>query len=429
MRGKMDKKDKKDLLFHLTIIGFFLLFIFSSCSTFYFWKNGDPADIDRTQRYMITEKDLAQFATTVRPRKQDLDSLFRQACYFQRIKKHKLALRVLEKLILADLSYVKAYNAMGVSYDCLGDHPRAIEAYKRALRLNSDLAYVQNNLGYSYLLQGNLDAAIHSFKKAIALDGENAKYHNNLGLTYAKKGLYDLALTEFEMAGDEAKAHYNIAKVYHRRGRQGEAEIHLAKASKLEPYPTETEKGVSSAGILAEITRAAAEKKEEGTRQESSYQIEIDNKGRKKVRFKIKTHNSQMVATKNFNNESDIFTAKKELKTHDSEEEKKLKHFEVEVSNGNGVNRMARRVGNYLKNKGLNVTRLTNAKHFNFAETTIYYHDDYLQDAFDVARQIPGFQQMQEVKEFERQATKIKLLIGRDIVPYDPLFRKDEKES
>jgi tetratricopeptide (TPR) repeat protein len=432
MRGKMDKKDKKDILFHLTIIGFFLLFIFSSCSTFYFWKNGDPSDMDRTRRYMITEKDLAQFTTTVRPRKQDLDSLYRQACYFQRIKKHKLALQVLEELILADLSYVKAYNAMGVSYDCLGDHRRAIEAYKRALRLNPDLAYVQNNLGYSYLLQGNPDAAIHAFKKAIDLDGENAKYHNNLGLAYTKKGSYAMALTEFEAAGDEAKAHYNVAKIYHRRGRHEEAQIHLAKASKLEPYPTATKKVVSSDRAHAEITMAGADKAdkiEKGTRKESSYQIEIDDKGRKKVRFKIKTDKSQMVAVKNSDNNSDIFTAKKELKTHDSEEEKNLKDFEVEVSNGNGVNRMARRVGNYLRNKGLNVTRLTNAKNFNFAETRIYYHDDYLQDAFEVARQIPGYQQMEEIEEFGRQAIKIKLVIGKDIVPYDPLFLKNEKES
>jgi tetratricopeptide (TPR) repeat protein len=428
----MDKKDKKDLLFHLTIIGFFLLFIFSSCSTFYFWTNGNPSDMDRTQGYKITEKDLAQFTTTLRPRKQDLDSLYRQACYFQRINKHKLALQVLEELILADLSYVKAYNAMGVSYDCLGDHRRAIEAYKRALRLNPDLAYVQNNLGYSYLLQGNLDAAIHAFKKAIDLNSENAKYHNNLGLAYSKKGLYDLALIEFEAARNEAKAHYNVAKIYHRRGRHKEAEIHLAKASKLDPHLTETKKGASPVGVLAESTRAGADKAdriEKGTRRESSYQIEIDNKGRKKVRFKIKTDKSQMVAVKNSKNNSDLFTAKKELITHDSEEEKNLKHFEVEVSNGNGVNRMARRVGNYLRNKGLNVTRLTNAKNFNFAETRIYYHDDYLQDAFEVARQIPGYQQMEEVGEFGRPATKIKLLIGKDIVPYDPLFRKSDKES
>jgi Flp pilus assembly protein TadD len=428
----MDKKDKKDLLIHLTIIGFFLLFIFSSCSTLYFWTNGNPSDMDQTQGYKITEKDLAQFTTTLRPRKQDLDSLYRQACYFQRINKHKLALQVLEELILTDPTHIKAYNALGFSYDSLGDQLRAIEAYKRALKLNSDLAYVQNNLGYSYLLQGNLDAAISAFKKAIDLDGENPKYHNNLGLAYTKKDLYAMALTEFELAGDEAKANYNIAKIYHRRGRQEEAEIHLAKASKLEQHSAETKKGVSSAGALAEITRVGADKAvkvKKGTRQDSSYQIEIDDKGRKKVRLKIKDHKSQMVAVKNSNDNWEIFSAKKELKTHDSEKENYLKDFEVEVSNGNGVNRMARRVGNYLKKKGLNVTRLTNAKNFNFAETRIYYHDDYLQDAFEVAKQIPGYQQMEEVEEFGRPATKIKLLIGKDIVPYDPLFRKNDKES
>ncbi|MGD8765008.1 MAG: tetratricopeptide repeat protein [Desulfobacteraceae bacterium] len=426
----MDKKDKKDLLFHLTIIGFFLLFVFSSCSTFYFWKDGGSSGIDRTRRYMITEKDLDQFATTVRPRKKDLDSLYRQACYFQRIKKHKLALEVLEELILADLSYVKAYNAMGFSYDRLGDHPRAIEAYKRALRLDPDLAYVQNNLGYSYLLQGNLDAAVDAFKKAIELDGENARYHNNLGLAYTKKGLYDLALTEFEAAGDEAKAHHNIAKIYHRRGRHEEAEIHLAKALKLNPYSDESRKELPSTGTLAEIIGTAADKKEKGPRQESLYHTEIDDQGRKKLRFKINTDHSHIITiVDNSNNDSVIFTAKNKFKEHHSEEEKKLKDFEVEVSNGNGVNRMARRVGNYLRNKGLNVTRLTNAENFNFTDTKIYYHDDYLQDAFKVARQIPGYQQMEEIEEFGRQAIKIKLIIGKDIVPYDPVFRKNDRES
>jgi tetratricopeptide (TPR) repeat protein len=41
------------------------------------------------------------------------------------------------------MTHVKAYNAMGVTYDILRDFPRAIEAYKRALRLNPNLAYVQ----------------------------------------------------------------------------------------------------------------------------------------------------------------------------------------------------------------------------------------------------------------------------------------------
>lgn len=429
MREKMDQKDKKDLAFHLTIIGIFLLFTFSSCSASYLITNWGRSDIERTQHYKITEKDLTQFASTLRPRKQDLDSLYRQACYFQRINKHKLALQVLEELILTDPTHIKAYNALGFSYDSLGDHLRAIEAYKRALKLNPDLAYVQNNLGYSYLLQGNLDAAIHTFKKAIDLDGENARYHNNLGLAYTQKGVYALALTEFEMAGDEAKAYYNIAKINHRMGRQQAAEIHLARALKPDAPANESRRRSPSAEVPAEIASTGADKKEKDSRQESSYRTEIDDQGRKKVRFKIKIDKPRITTPKNSNTHSDIFAAKEELKTHDAEGEKYLKYFEVEVSNGNGVNRMAKRVGNYLRNKGMNVTRLTNATHFNFAETRIYYQNDYLQDAFEVARQIPGYQQMEEVEEFGQQAIKIKLIIGKDIVPYDPLFRNNDSES
>ena len=284
----MDKKDYQDLALHLSIIGMILLVTFSSCSTPSYmtdWRHSPQYD---TQRYKITEKDLAQFTDSLRPRTQDPDPLYRQASYFQRKGKHKLALQLLTEAILANPAHVKAYNAMGVSYDYLGDYPRAIEAYKRALKLNPELAYVQNNLGYSYFLQGNLDAAIDAFKKAIDLDGENAKYHNNLGLAYSKKGSYDLALIEFEMAADEAKAHYNIAKLYHRSGRQQEAEIHLTTASKLNPHITETGIGIQSTTASAEITKAGADKKEKDTPPGASYHVEIDKKGKKNCGLRSK---------------------------------------------------------------------------------------------------------------------------------------------
>ena len=429
MTKKLNKEEKKELAFHLTIIGIFLLFTFSSCSTAYLLINRDRSDIIRTQRYDITEKDLTQFASSLRPRRQDVDLLYRQACYFQRLNKHKLALQVLEELILNDLANVKAYNALGISYDGVGDYPRAIEAYKWALKLNPNLAYVQNNLGYSYFLQGNHDAAIDAFKRAIELDGDNGKYHNNLALVYAQKGLYAMALAEFEMSGDEAKAHYNIAKIYHQRGRDKEAEIHFAEAAKLNPEADESSKGLPQSGTLGETGRTAALGKEKETWQKSSYYTEIDDKGRKKVRFKINTENSTPPPVVDSSKASSILTASSQFKAHDSEEEKNLIYYEVEVSNGNGVRRMARRVGDYLRNKGLNVTRLTNAKDFNVAETKIYYHGDFLPNAFDVAKNIPGYQQMQVAEKFGRPAIKIKLVIGKDIVPYDELFRKNNRES
>ncbi len=106
-------------------------------------------------------------------------------------------------------------------------------------------------------------------------------------------------------------------------------------------------------------------------------------------------------------------------------EDKRDKHFlvdaEIEVSNGNGVNNMAKRVGNYFEKKGLIVSRLTNAEHFNFKETKIFYLKPYLHDAYIVAQHIPGWQNMKEVDELSRQNIKVKVLIGKDLIPYHSL--------
>jgi tetratricopeptide (TPR) repeat protein len=99
------------------------------------------------------------------------------------------------------------------------------------------------------------------------------------------------------------------------------------------------------------------------------------------------------------------------------------RNMEIEISNGNGVRHMARRVGGYLKKKGYEVTRLTNAQHFQFADTTIYYCSGNLQDAYQVAKEIPGWNKMTKVANLGRPSIKVKVLIGKDLVPYDSLFR------
>jgi len=96
----------------------------------------------------------------------------------------------------------------------------------------------------------------------------------------------------------------------------------------------------------------------------------------------------------------------------------------IEISNGNGVDRMAKRVGNYLESKGAKVTRLTNADHFNFAETKIYYQDVYLQEAYKVAKEIPGLQNMEKKDDLSLHNVHVKVLIGKDLVPYDELFHQ-----
>jgi Flp pilus assembly protein TadD len=95
------------------------------------------------------------------------------ALYFQKIKKNKIAIEVLYEMVRKQPLFIKAYNAMGISYDHLGDHSQAIKAYQYALKLDPNFDYAHNNLGYSYLLNGNPDLAIEAFQKAISLNESN----------------------------------------------------------------------------------------------------------------------------------------------------------------------------------------------------------------------------------------------------------------
>ena len=137
-------------------------FLFSTgCSGLRDWWGYDAS---------TANSDLNQFYSSVRPVDGNVESDYRLARYFQKRGKHKFAVDELLNAIRKDPSFIKAYNALGVSYDCLGQFDLAVKSYKFALQLNPELDYVHNNLGYSYLLNGDLDAAIDAFQKAVALN-------------------------------------------------------------------------------------------------------------------------------------------------------------------------------------------------------------------------------------------------------------------
>jgi tetratricopeptide (TPR) repeat protein len=421
----MNRNEKLDLAIHLTIIGIFFLSAMASCSTVYYSSNRPYSNELHADSYKITDKDLSQFASTLRPYRGDPDTLYQQACFLQKRKKYKLALKVLKDVILADPTHVKAYNAMGVTYDMLNDFPRAIKAYKKALGLNPELAYVHNNLGYSYFLYGDFDSAIEAFKAAIMLDDGNERYHNNLGLAYAKKGLHHHALKEFMAGKDEARAHYKMAQVLSQMREYDLAETHFLISSSLSPKFQQAETGSTAADSITESWKGYASKQVNNHLLSPPTWVEVDEKGKKKLRFKVNAESFQTGEDESFKTDISKLNDSPEFTDLKNEIEKQFSpaEFAVEISNGNGVNRMATRVGNYLRKKGIKVTRLTNAEHFNFGETTIYYHWDHLQDAFKVAREIPGYQNMEKLKTRDQKSVKIKVRIGKDLVPYDKLFK------
>jgi hypothetical protein len=90
----------------------------------------------------------------------------------------------------------------------------------------------------------------------------------------------------------------------------------------------------------------------------------------------------------------------------------------IEVSNGNGVSRMARGVADYLKENNLKVVRLTNARNFSYTNSQLLCEKEYLSTAQEVTRMMPAPVQIQEVKKLDRPTVKVKLIIGKDLMTH-----------
>ena len=461
----MNSRVKKSLLFGLICIAF-LVFVISctSIKNILGWsKSSDSRD-----------PSISQFFSDMRPHPGNPNSHYLLACYYQERGRHKEAIEEFRKVLLIEPTYVKAYNGIGVSNDLLGDFDTAIKYYNMALSLNPNLDYIYNNLGYSYLLQGNLDDSIVALKRAIVINGKDQRFHNNLGLAYGEKGEFDLALAEFKLASDKAKAHHNMAQLYFKKGLLEEAKSHYAIALKLNPSLTVVRTALKAADALGRIFEPLPDKVEPKQlvipdqpiigKEETEKSIIEDRPTTEEAKLEERVFPDQSINGKIKDEElvtPEQFTERKvkieELETltqrailkakevpahkylkypeesiiHEQHPQKKslnsLKDAGIEISNGNGAYRMAKKVADYLKEKGLKVTRLTNANNFNHSGTKIFYQKEYNEAGEYVAEQLPVFWSKEETEKFDRPNIKIKIVIGKDLVPHHKTFENGKK--
>ncbi|MBT8145744.1 MAG: LytR C-terminal domain-containing protein, partial [Gammaproteobacteria bacterium] len=93
----------------------------------------------------------------------------------------------------------------------------------------------------------------------------------------------------------------------------------------------------------------------------------------------------------------------------------------LEIANGNGVNGMAARVREFLRDKGSNVVRISDADNYDYQQSLLYYRRGTRIAAEDLANRLP----LTEIRLIEtnslRRETDARLVIGRDYLPYDKL--------
>jgi tetratricopeptide (TPR) repeat protein len=117
------------------------------------------------------------------------------------------------------------YNRGVELYD-QGKHAEAIDAYKLALRKNSDDPFAMYNLAVVYQDQGKHQEAIALYKK-ILVDTEDTNSRINLAAIYYDRGDHDLAFKELDTAAEKNR---DSAEPLSVRGEYLEREGSLDKA-------------------------------------------------------------------------------------------------------------------------------------------------------------------------------------------------------
>ena len=149
----------------------------------------------------------------------------------------------LEKAQAISLFY-EAYEAQ-----MSGDYNEAIRLYKRSIEV-FPTAEAYTFLGWTYSFRGDYDLAIAECLAAIAVDASFGNPYNDIGSYLIAKGNYYDCERWFKLAIQavryEARAfpHFNLARVYEKRGRLLEAAKHYGLALKEQPGYVEAYKSL-----------------------------------------------------------------------------------------------------------------------------------------------------------------------------------------
>ncbi|MGH8604216.1 MAG: LytR C-terminal domain-containing protein, partial [Gammaproteobacteria bacterium] len=271
----------------------------------------------------------------------------------------------------------------------------AVDAYQRALARNPKLAEAHNALGVIYASEGKYDPAIQEFNAAIALAPDSAHVHNNLGYAYLISNQEEAAVTALQEAQRlDPENHRTIANLKLARERLNAENPILA--------------GVEIRSIQAIEPVVAKPVKDEP-----------DPQGLKLVQTESNIYELRQPA-------AHVAVATGEVR---EALPMPLKKARVEVSNGNGVTRMARKVATYLGLNGVSASRITNQKPFDQQVTQIEYREGFKLHAKSLNSKLSKPASLVESDNL-RQDVDLRLVLGkdvsRDVALFDEITRKQD---
>ena len=287
-------------------------------------------------------------------------------------------------------------NAVAATYDKLGRFDLAERYYARALGVDPDSVQTLNNIGYSFLIQKDYVSARYYLEQAARIARAEDEHIDVVGANLVSLDMAEGGTTAFAALQRPLEAETMTISVDGKKaGAQGEVHTFATQQDVAK---------VTAAGTPGQ----AAGKNGAGTLRDETVLVpaalavpEIKAAPVTKVSRVPLAARSQPAAKPTEPVKRPMASVAETL---------------VEISNGSGRRHHAARTRQFLGDEGIAVGRLTNAEHFSFANSTIFYRAGYGDKAREIASLFPTPIELKAVKE---QHAHIRVLLGADLLTFD----------
>jgi TPR repeat/Tetratricopeptide repeat len=356
------------------------------------------------------------------------------------------------------LDYV--HNNLGYSYALQGMNDEAIEEYRKAIELNPTKDKYHNNLGKAYAQKGSYEVALAEFENTMGKAGA----HGMLAKILYKKGLYDEAKVQFAAASrlnpdavdliNGLNASTKLAKI----NKQEEANLKKQSVNLMTPSYEEIQitsndivksalvssgkfsvKYISLNGapiVRGKITKdqpvetVTTQKVKDAMAEQTILSPEDQIPGIIEKAASTAAANSADGTLKDkpviasLVPSTDDISLQKGIEVYpaavggkaDNSSRKGIEGMVVQLISDFPNHPVLKKVTTRLIKIGFKVEQIENDGRFGHSETKLYYCVEHLQEAYQAAKQVPGWQNMDGLNCYLGEVQKIQVVIGGDLI-------------
>lgn len=388
-------------------------------------------------------------AYSVRHSSETPEGFYQLGRYYQGQNRHDLAIAAYQKALAIDSAFAEARNGLGVNYAMQGRQQEALEQFRLAVKLAPDASHIHNNLGYALYQSGSYAEAASALERAVALEPANQAAHTNLALALDKAGNREKAVQVMAQAAKPQSAE-NVPPV---AGEMQQTQNPVpaptvATTAAPSPAPQQALALPKNWGVITQAARKPVPLVESRIQavQLSPNVYELRERAEVRVASATKPQQQASVQSNGFSlrephvKERNVIAARAAQKPVPAAESRvqvaqpasrvtgpapAAKPYRIEVSNGNGVTGMARKVAGFLGGEGYSSARLTNQKSFQVASSQVQYRSGYREQAQSLVSALPGKPGIVQTDDL-RVDISVRIVLGKDVAGNVAYFERGQ---